>query len=108
MTQSTAKVAITVLVLAQVLAAVVWVVTPKFDSGPPGGAYDYRAAPRMLALSEKYAHPSPQNIATWEHELALLEAYKVRHLVLKIAFVLVLDATIIYVLHTYARKTRTT
>jgi hypothetical protein len=94
--------------MAQILAVLVWlVVMPKFSSGPPGGAYHYRSGPRMAALSEKYAHPSPQTIATWEHELALLETYKLVHLGLKIAFVLAFDAIVIYFLRTRVGKNQT-
>jgi hypothetical protein len=104
MTRAKAKVGIVLVISAQLLAAALWVLVPKFGSGPPGGAYSYRAEPRMHALSERYSHPSPETIAAWEHELQLLEAYKLRHLLLKIALALALNATLIYFLWSHADK----
>lgn len=90
----------------QLLAAATWAVLPKFGSGPPGGAYAFRAEQRIAALSEWLQHPTPDTKATWEEELARLKRHNLmtRHMPL-LAAVLLFNGIIIYALRDY-RATR--
>ncbi|MEA3188670.1 MAG: hypothetical protein QOD99_2500 [Chthoniobacter sp.] len=99
-----AKIAVTLLISVQLLALVIWLVVPKFGSGPPGGAYAYRAEPRMSALSEWHSHPSPETKAAWEDELHLLERYKLARILLKATVVVALNTTIIYLFWNHGCK----
>jgi hypothetical protein len=99
---------IALIICVQLLAAATWAVLPKCSSGPPGGAYSFRAHERMIALSDWVRNPSPTTETVWESELALLRKHNlVTREIPAVALVLLINGGIIYALWNY-RTTRQT
>ncbi len=96
------------IISAELISAAIWLLLPKFGSGPPGGAYSFRAEQRMLALSEWVQHPSQATKAAWEGELAQLRRH---NLITRdtpvVALLLLVNGGIIYVLWSYRSTSRT-
>ncbi len=92
----------------EVIAAAIWLFSPKFGTGPPGGAYTFRAQERMLALSDWTQHPSLATKAAWDGELAQLRNHNLITRDIPVAALLILvNGALLYALWKCRTTTQT-